>query len=273
VGAGLDLSSVRFHLSAGEALPEPLLRRFIDRFGGEVYDGIGSAEMFHIYCSNRPGDVMPGSLGRAVEGYTLKILPEDAEGPGAPELPPGEIGVLWVKGDSVAHGYFQDRDKSWRTFHGHWCRTGDLFHIDERGYLWFSGRADDLFKVGGIFVAPREVEECLLAHVCVSGAAVIPSEDADAGLGLMKPKALIVLRPDARERATTPEGRKALADELKAHVQGRLSKHKYPRWVVFVEDLPKNDRGKVDKKLLIERDRRGELAALCPMDAMISEAE
>ena len=254
-GPGLDLSSVRFHLSAGEALPEPLLRRFVERFGADVYDGIGSAEMFHIYCSNRPGDVMPGSLGRAVEGYTLRILPEDAEGPGAAPLPPNEIGVLWVKGDSVAHGYFQDRDKSWRTFHGHWCRTGDLFHIDERGYLWFSGRADDLFKVGGIFVAPREVEECLLAHECVSVAAVIPSEDA----GLTKPKALIVLRPDARARIATPGGQQALADELKAHVQARLSKHKYPRWVVFVEDLPRNDRGKVDKKLLIERDRRGEL--------------
>jgi benzoate-CoA ligase family protein len=254
-GPGLDLSSVRFHLSAGEALPEPLLRRFVDRFGADVYDGIGSAEMFHIYCSNRPGDVMPGSLGRAVEGYTLRILPEDAEGPGAAPLPPNEIGVLWVKGDSVAHGYFQDRDRSWRTFHGHWCRTGDLFHIDERGYLWFSGRADDLFKVGGIFVAPREVEDCLLAHPCVSVAAVIPSEDA----GLTKPKALIVPRPDARERIATPEGRRALADELKAHVQARLTRHKYPRWVVFVDDLPKNDRGKVDKKLLIERDKRGEL--------------
>jgi benzoate-CoA ligase family protein len=247
---GLDLSSVRFHLSAGEALPEPLLVRFLERFGGEVYDGIGSAEMFHIYCSNRPGDVMPGSLGRAVEGYTLKILPEDAEGPGAPALPPDEIGVLWVKGDSVAHGYFQDRDKSWQTFHGHWCRTGDLFKIDERGYLWFSGRADDLFKVGGIFVAPREVEDCLLGHDAVSVAAVIPSDDA----GLVKPKAIVVLRPEARHREP-----RALADELKAHVQARLSKHKYPRWVVFVDDLPRNDRGKVDKKLLIERDRRGDL--------------
>jgi benzoate-CoA ligase family protein len=247
---GLDLSSVRFHLSAGEALPEPLLRRFVERFGGEVYDGIGSAEMFHIYCSNRPGDVVPGSLGRAVDGYTLKILPEDAEGAGAPALPPDEIGVLWVKGDSVAHGYFQDRDKSWKTFHGHWCRTGDLFHIDERGYLWFSGRADDLFKSGGIFVAPREVEDCLLGHAAVSVVAVIPGDDA----GLVKPKAIVVLRPEARDR-----DRGALAEELKAHVQGRLSKHKYPRWVVFVEDLPKNDRGKVDKKLLIERDRRGEL--------------
>ena len=249
----LDMSCVRFHLSAGEALPEPLLRRFTERFGGEVYDGIGSAEMFHIYCTNRPGDVMPGSLGRAVEGYTLKILPEDADGAGAPPLPPGEIGVLWVKGDSVAHGYFQDRDKSWKTFHGHWCRTGDLFHIDERGYLWFSGRADDLFKVGGIFVAPREVEDCLLGHAAVSQAAVIPSEDQ----GLTKPKAIVVLRPEARDT-----DRRGLADELKAHVQSRLTKHKYPRWVVFVDELPKNDRGKVDKKLLIERDKRGELTEI-----------
>ncbi len=252
---GLDLSCVRFHLSAGEALPEPLMRRFTARFGGEVYDGIGSAEMFHIYCSNRPGDVMPGSLGRAVEGYTLAILPEDASGAGHPALPPGEIGVLWVKGDSVAHGYFQDRDKSWKTFHGHWCRTGDLFSIDERGYLWFQGRADDLFKVGGIFVAPREVEDCLLAHPAVSVAAVIPAEDG----GLTKPKALIELRPDARARIVTPEGRRTLAAELKAHVQSKLSKHKYPRWVVFVDDLPKNDRGKVDKKTLGEREKRGEL--------------
>ena len=246
---GLDMSCVRFHLSAGEALPEPLLRRFTERFGGEVYDGIGSAEMFHIYCTNRPGDVMPGSLGRAVDGYTLKILPEDAEGAGVPALAPNEIGVLWVKGDSVAHGYFQDREKSWKTFHGHWCRTGDLFHIDERGYLWFSGRADDLFKVGGIFVAPREVEDCLLAHEAVSQCAVIPGDDA----GLTKPKAIVVLRPGQHDRA-------ALRTALKAHVQSRLTKHKYPRWVVFVDELPKNDRGKVDKKVLIERERKGELS-------------
>jgi benzoate-CoA ligase family protein len=253
---GVDLSSVRFHLSAGEALPEPLLHRFTERFGAEVYDGIGSAEMFHIYCTNRPGDVMPGSLGRAVEGYTLAILPEDADGAGGEPLPPNEIGVLWVKGDSVAHGYFQDRERSWRTFHGHWCRTGDLFHIDERGYLYFSGRADDLFKVGGIFVAPREVEECLLAHPAVSAVAVIPAEDEE---GLVKPKAVVVVRPDARERMASPQARTTLTEELKAHVQGRLAKHKYPRWVVFVDELPRNDRGKVDKKALAERHQRGEL--------------
>ncbi len=249
---GLDLSTVRFHFSAGEALPEPLMRRFVERFGGHIYDGIGSAEMFHIYCSNRPGDVKPGTLGRVVDGYELKILAEDAEGPGAPELPRGEIGVLWVKGDSVSQGYFRDRDKSWKTFFGHWCRTGDLFSIDEHGYLYFQGRADDLFKVGGVFVAPREVEDCLLAHPAVSVVAVIPAEDN----GLTKPKAIVVLRPDARDR-----DKRARADELKAHVQARLSKHKYPRWVLFVDDLPKNDRGKVDKKLLIEREKRGELAS------------
>ena len=249
---GIDMSSVRFHFSAGEALPEPLMRRFIERFGGQIYDGIGSAEMFHIYCSNRPGDVRAGSLGRVVEGYELKILPEDATGAGAEPLPPGEIGVLWVKGDSVSLGYFRDRDKSWRTFHGHWCRTGDLFSIDAEGYLYFQGRADDLFKVGGIFVAPREVEDCLLGHSAVSQCAVIPAEDG----GLTKPKAIVVVRPDARDR-----DRKALADELKAHVQSRLSKHKYPRWVIFVDELPKNDRGKVDKKLLGERDKRGELSS------------
>ncbi len=252
---GLDLRCVRFHLSAGEALPEALLTRFLDRFGGEVLDGIGSAEMFHIYCSNRPGQVVPGSLGRAVDGYTLRVLAEDAPGPGAPELAPGEIGVLWVRGDSVALGYYQDRDKSWQTFHGHWCRTGDLFTLDAGGLLYFAGRADDLFKVGGVFVAPLEVEDCLLGHPAVSSAAVIPAQDE----GLTKPKAVIVVRPEARARLGTEAGRAALADELKAHVQGHLSKHKYPRWVVFVDELPRNDRGKIDKKVLLAQQAAGAL--------------
>ncbi|WP_437289919.1 AMP-binding protein [Sorangium sp. So ce406] len=250
----LDLSSVRFHLSAGEALPSALLERFRARFHADVYDGIGSAEMFHIYCTNRPGDVRPGSLGRAVEGYTLKILPSDAAGAGAPELAPGETGVLWVKGDSVAIGYFQDREKSWGTFHGHWCRTGDLFRMDAEGYLWFSGRADELLKVGGVWVAPVEVEECLAGHPAVGLAAVIGAEEA----GLVKPKAFIVVRDDARGRVATEEGRAALAAELKAFVKDRLSKHKYPRWIVFVDDVPRNDRGKVDRKDLRQREASGD---------------
>ncbi|XXY47344.1 benzoate-CoA ligase family protein [Sorangium sp. So ce269] len=250
----LDLSSVRFHLSAGEALPPALLERFRARFHADVYDGIGSAEMFHIYCTNRPGDVRPGSLGRVVEGYTIKILPSDAAGAGAPELAPGETGVMWVKGDSVALGYFQDREKSWGTFHGHWCRTGDLFRMDGEGYLWFSGRADELLKVGGVWVAPVEVEECLAEHPAVSLAAVIGAEEE----GLVKPKAFVVVRDDARGRIATEEGQAALAGELKAFVKDRLSKHKYPRWVVFLDDVPRNDRGKADRKVLRQREAAGE---------------
>jgi benzoate-CoA ligase family protein len=236
---GLDLSSVRFSLSAGEALPEPLLRRWLDRFASDVYDGIGSAEMFHIYASNRPGDVKPGSLGKVVEGYELRVLPEEAEGPGAPPCAPGEIGVLWVKGDSVSLGYWLDRDKSWRTFHGHWCKTGDLFKVDEEGYLYFAGRADDLLKVGGQWVAPLEVEECLLGHAAVAAVAVIGVDEE----GLTKTKAFVVLRAG---HTASP----ALATELQEHVKTKLARYKYPRIVEFVDDLPKNDRGKVDKKAL-----------------------
>lgn len=250
----LDFSCIRFHLSAGEALPPPLLTRFIERFRNEVYDGIGSAEMFHIYVTNRPGDIKPGSLGRPVDGYTVRILPVDAEEPGAAEVPCNENGCMWVKGESVALEYFQDRDTSWRTFFGPWCRTGDLFRRDEQGYYWFSGRADSLFKVGGIFVAPLEIEECLMEHTAVSLAAVIPAKRED----LDKPKAFVVLREESSAKCTNSTAKAALCKALQQHVQERLSKHKYPRWIVFVDDLPKNDRGKVDRKVLIDREKRGE---------------
>jgi benzoate-CoA ligase family protein len=242
----IDMSSVRFQLSAGEALPPALLERFMARFGCDVYDGIGSAEMFHIYASNRPGDIKPGSLGKVVDGYQIAILPQDATGPGAAPLPPGETGIMWVRGDSVSLGYFQDRDKSWQTFHGHWCRTGDLFRIDEAGYLWFSGRADDLIKVSGVFVAPVEVEDCLIQHAAVAIACVIPVEQE----GLTKTVAYVVLREQARAGAGD-----GLADEILAHCVARLTRHKVPRQVVFVDDLPKNDRGKVDRRALHQRDR------------------
>ena len=253
----LDMSCVRFHLSAGEALPPALLERFTQRYENDVYDGIGSAEMFHIYISNRPDDIRPGSLGKLVEGYQAAILPREATGPGATPVATGETGVLWIRGDSVALCYFQDRDKSWATFHGHWCRTGDLFRVDEQGYYWFSGRADDLFKVSGIWVAPLEVEECLMRHKAVGLAAVIPVHQDD----LIKPKAFVVLRESARGRADSDEQRSALEQELKEHVKARLSKHKYPRLIEFVEDLPKNDRGKVDKKHLRVQEKAKAAAA------------
>jgi benzoate-CoA ligase family protein len=241
---GLDLSSLRFSLSAGEALPEALLRRWTERFESDVYDGIGSAEMFHIYASNRPGDIKPGSLGKVVEGYELRILPEDAEGPGARPCAPDEIGILWVKGDSVSLGYWLDRDKSWRTFHGHWCKTGDLFRMDAEGYLYFAGRADELLKVSGLWVAPVEVEDCLMKHDAVSLAACIGVEEG----GLTKVKAFVVLRSGFAKH----EG---LAMELQEFVKARISKHKYPRIVQFVDDVPKNDRGKVDRKALRAREQ------------------
>ena len=243
---GLDLSCIRFSLSAGEALPGPLLSRWQERFASDVYDGIGSAEMFHIYASNRPGDIKVGSLGKTVDGYELRILPEEAEGPGATPCAPGEIGVLWVKGDSVSQGYWLDRDRSWQTFHGYWCRTGDLFHVDTEGYLYFAGRADDLLKIGGQWVAPLEVEECLLGHDAVAACAVIGIEGVEEEVGLVKTKAFVVVRA-----GHAPSD--ALATALQEHVRGKLAKYKYPRSVEFVDDLPKNDRGKVDKKALRAR--------------------
>jgi acyl-coenzyme A synthetase/AMP-(fatty) acid ligase len=244
--SGLDFSSIRFSLSAGEALPEALLNRWNARFASDVYDGIGSAEMFHIYASNRPGDVRPGSLGRAVDGYELRVLAEEADGPGAPECEPGEIGVLWVRGDSASMGYWLDRDKSFKTFFGHWCRTGDLFKKDAAGYLYFAGRSDELLKVSGLWVSPVEVEECLMNHPAVALAAVIGVD----GDGLMKTKAFVVLR-HGYEAST------ALASELQAFAKERMTKHKYPRIVEFVADVPKNDRGKVDRKALRAREAAG----------------
>ncbi len=242
----IDMSSVRFNLSAGEALPPALLERFMARFGCDVYDGIGSAEMFHIYASNRPGDIKPGSLGRVVDGYQIQILPQDASGPGAEPVPAGETGVMWVRGDSVSLGYFEDREKSWQTFYGHWCRTGDLFRVDDDGYLWFSGRADDLIKVSGVFVAPVEVEDCLIQHHAVAIACVIPFEQE----GLTKTRAYVVLREHARAGAGGE-----LEREILDHCAQRLTRHKVPRQVLFVDDLPKNDRGKIDRRALAAEDR------------------
>jgi benzoate-CoA ligase family protein len=238
-GSGIDLSCVRFCLSAGEALPPMLLQRWTERFKVDVYDGIGSAEMFHIYVTNRPGDIKPGALGKAVDGYDVKILARDAAGPGAAPLAPNEVGTLWVAGDSVALCYWGDRDKSWATFHGRWCCTSDLFRQDEEGYFWFAGRADDLIKVSGLWVSPLEVEDCLLGHAAVAEVAVVGVEEE----GLLKTRAFVVLR----EGFTAGD---ATARELQEFAKGRLAKHKYPRAVEFVADLPKNDRGKVDRKRL-----------------------
>jgi benzoate-CoA ligase len=231
----------------------------------EICDGIGSAEMFHIYITNRPGDVKPGSLGKVVEGYEAKIV--DAEGR---ELGIGEMGTLKIKGDSAALCYWNAHEKSKETFAGDWCTTGDQFHVDDEGYYWYHGRTDDMLKVSGIFVAPAEIENCLLQHEAVLECAVIGN---DSGDGLVKPKAFVVLRENVRTGSGPgrPSGQPAwgggsdrvgtgqkgdgndLAEELKEFVKNHLAVYKYPRWIEFVPSLPKNDRGKIDRKQLKQR--------------------
>ncbi len=230
-----DLSSIRFCYSAGEALPIELYHRWKETFGVEICDGIGSAEMFHIYITNRPGDVKPGTLGRIVEGYEAKIV--DAEGT---EVPTGEMGTLRIKGDSAALCYWNAHKKSKETFAGDWCTSGDQFHVDREGYYWYHGRTDDMLKVSGVFVAPAEIENCLLQHEAVMECAVVGH---DGGDGLVKPKAFVV----ARDGHNPTE---ALADEIKQFVKSRIALYKYPRWIEFVPSLPKNDRGKIDRRLL-----------------------
>jgi benzoate-CoA ligase family protein len=230
-----DLSSLRMCLSAGEALPAELYERWMERFNVEILDGIGSAEMFHIYITNRPGDVVPGSLGRIVEGYEARVV--DAEGR---EVATGEMGTLRIGGDSAALCYWQAHEKSKETFAGDWCTTGDQFHVDAKGYYWYHGRTDDMLKVSGVYVAPAEIENCLLQHASVLECAVVGH---DAGDHLVKPKAFIVPRPPAE---ASPE----LAQEIKDFVKSKLALYKYPRWIEFVSSLPKNDRGKIDRKQL-----------------------
>jgi benzoate-CoA ligase len=232
-----DLSCLRFCYSAGEALPAELYTRWKETFGVEILDGIGSAEMFHIYITNRLGDVKLGSLGRVVEGYEAKIV--DADGN---EVPTGEMGTLKIKGDSAALCYWGAHEKSKETFAGDWCTTGDQFHKDEDGYFWYHGRTDDMLKVGGIFVAPSEIENCLLQHESVLECAVVGYDDGD---GLIKPKAFIVLRESF-------VGDEVLVKTLQDFVKAHLAHYKYPRFVEFIGVMPKNDRGKIDRKALKE---------------------
>ena len=230
-----DLSSLRFCVSAGEALPPELYQRWMETFGVEILDGIGSAEMFHIYITNYPGDVVVGSLGRIVPGYKASIV--DAEGR---SLPVGEMGTLRIKGDSAALCYWNAHETSKATFAGDWCTTGDQFRVDERGYYWYCGRTDEMLKVGGIFVSPTEIENCLQEHEAVRECAVIGASDEQK---LIKPKAFVVLA-----EGHTPGAE--LETALKDYVKQRLAAYKYPRWIEFRDELPKNDRGKIDRRAL-----------------------
>jgi len=232
-----DLSSLRLVLSAGEKLPEALQRKWLERCGVEILDGIGSAELFHIYISNRPGAVRPGSLGQAVPGYEPRVVDDDGR-----ELPDGETGRLIIRGESAALCYWQEHEASKDVFRGDTVWSGDLFRRDADGYYYCEGRADELLKVGGRWVAPHEVEECLLRHAAVAQAAVVGFTD---GEGLVKPRAFIVCHAGHDACAE-------LASTLQSWVKDDLAPHKYPRRVDFLDDLPKNDRGKVNRRALRE---------------------
>jgi benzoate-CoA ligase len=218
--------------SAGEALPADIGRRWTEHFGVEILDGLGSTEMLHIYLSNRPGDVRYGTSGTPVPGYELRILGDD----GLP-APPGEVGELQISGPTAAMGYWNNREKSRVTFQGPWTRSGDKYSIDADGYFVYAGRSDDMLKVGGIYVSPIEVESALITHPAVLEAAVIGKEDDEH---LTKPVAYVVLKGGK-------PGSDALAEELRQHVKTQLAPWKYPRWIEFIDELPKTATGKIQR--------------------------
>ena len=231
-----SLKTLRMCLSAGEALPAPLYERWRARGWCEILDGIGSAELFHIYISNYPGDVKVGSLGKLVPGYEARVVGADGQ-----TLPDGEIGRLWVRGDSAALCYFGDQEKSKATFiGGDWVVSADLFRRDEEGYFYYSGRGDDILKVRGMFVSPLEIEDCVATHPAIRECAVIGALDEE---GMTVPKAVCVLR-DGHEASD------ALIASIQEHAKTRLARYKFPRIVRFMDALPRNDRGKVMRRAL-----------------------
>ena len=234
-GAGSD--RLRLCVSAGEALPQNLGERWRDASGVEVFDGIGSTEMFQTFLSNQPGAVCYGTTGKAVPGYELKIVDEHGH-----EVATNEIGELVVRGPTAAEGYWNQRAKSRRTFAGEWTFTGDKYFCDAAGFFHCCGRTDDMFKVSGMWVSPLEVEAALASHEAVLEAAVIGKQDAD---GLVKPKAFIVLR-----NGVAADDR--LIETLRAHVKHCAGPWKYPRWIDIRLDLPRTATGKLQRFKLRE---------------------
>ncbi|URI05903.1 benzoate-CoA ligase family protein [Aquincola tertiaricarbonis] len=236
---GIESVALRMCSSAGEALPAEIGQRFKQHYGCEIIDGIGSTEMLHIFLSNRPGDVRYGTTGRPVEGYEIELRGDD----GRP-VPDGEVGDLYIRGPSAALMYWGNRDKSRETFQGGWTKSGDKYSRDADGYYTYAGRSDDMLKVSGIYVSPFEVEATLMQHPAVLESAVIGKQDAE---GLTKTKAFVVLKP----------GQQVTEAELKAFVKDRLAPYKYPRFIEFVDELPKTATGKIQRFRLREREQQG----------------
>lgn len=230
--------ALRMCSSAGEALPGEIAQRFKAHFGCEIIDGIGSTEMLHIFISNRPGDVRYGTTGKPVEGYEVELRGED----GRP-VPDGEVGDLYIRGPSAALMYWANREKSRETFQGGWTKSGDKYTRDTYGYYTYAGRSDDMLKVSGIYVSPFEVEATLMQHPAVLESAVIGVQD---GEGLTKTKAYVVLK----------QGQQADAQALQAFVKERLAAYKYPRFIEFIDELPKTATGKIQRFRLREKEAR-----------------
>jgi 4-hydroxybenzoate-CoA ligase len=235
IGPGAGSARLRRCISAGEALPAPLGERWSATVGVDILDGIGSTEMLHIFVSNQPGRLRYGTSGVPVPGYAVRIVDEAGA-----DVADGESGELLVNGPSAAEGYWNQRAKSRRTFAGEWTRTGDTYIRDPDGMYRYCGRADDMFKVSGIWVSPFEVEGALVSHPAVLEAAVVGREDGD---GLTKPQAFIVLRDEADA---------ALHEQLKEHVKTQVGPWKYPRWIEVVDALPKTATGKIQRFKLRE---------------------
>jgi benzoate-CoA ligase family protein len=227
-----DLSSLRLCVSAGEPLPPDIFRRWKERTGLTILDGIGSTEALNTFISNRPDDVRPGTSGRPVPGYDVRIVTGSGD-----DAAPGEQGRLQVKGLSLAPYYWNDPEKTAQTMRGEWLDTGDTYFRDEDGYYHYCGRSDDMLKVGGIWCSPIEIEARLIDHPKVLEVAVIGLPDAS---GLVKPEAWVVLR-----QGIAPSD--DLAEELMAHCKGRLAPYKFPRRVHFVDELPKTATGKIQR--------------------------
>ncbi len=232
--AAPQTTEVKFRrcVSAGEALPPDIGRRWVERYGVDILDGIGSTEMLHIFLSNRPGDVKYGTSGKAVPGYKLRIVGDD----GLP-VKPGDMGELHVRGPTSAVLYWNNRAQSRATFLGEWTRSGDKYTLDADGYYVYCGRADDMLKVSGLYVSPFEVEGALQTHPDVLEAAVVAWCDEQK---LIKPKAFVVLKsPD--------KAGDGMAKALQEHVKHALAPYKYPRWIEFRTELPKTATGKIQR--------------------------
>jgi benzoate-CoA ligase len=232
-----DLGRVKKCISAGEPLPQPIYEQWLKRFNVEINDGIGSTEMLHIYISNRFGNIKPGSSGKPVEGYEVKIVDESGM-----DLPEDQIGTLMVKGGSRTARYWNMEDKTSAAMIGKWFNTGDKYYRDKDGYFYYAGRADDMLKVGGMWVSPAEVESRLISHPFVLEVAVIGRKDSQ---GMVKPMAFVVTKADV-------DGTDALAKELKGFCKAKIAHYKYPRWIRFVDDLPKTATGKIQRFKLRE---------------------